>query len=803
MKKLTSILLAVALLVCTMSMGTFGVNASTSCTEHKYTNACDTTCNVCSAERETTEHDYNECYIGYEESIDYQGEWQIVPESTGVFLIVPTSNAGEFVYYSYHYILVTDKNGGEVKYSEKDNGWSMVKGQEYTIRVKSLIDDVILQDIDFELIKLIDKIFPDASMNAWYSDAVAYAVGAGIISGYSDGTFGPSDSIKRQDFLLMLARFDGACLSEYEDEQSGLSDVKDGAYYESAVNWGVKNKIVSGYDNGKFGVGDKVTREQLVTFIYRYAKHKELDVTTQLETKQYISATYPDYNKVSSFANEAIIWAIENDIINGKNGKIAPQGKAQRCEVAQIMYNNYLNDTIPGAKPCIHVYAPANCTTPKTCTLCGIAVGDIKHEFIDATCTRPIVCVACGETKGEPLGHYYILGECIRRIDGELCGHYSETYCPKLYFTGNMDNMTSKKDVRDITFEYRSKEQILTGAAKIKPQGTSSMAYDKKNFTINFYKDSAYAEKLGVNVGWGAQTEYCLKANWIDKTHSRNVVTAKLAGEMQSKYGLFETAPNNGAIDGFPIEVYINDQFHGLYTMNIPKDAWMFNMDTDNPNHIVICGENWNDPVKFKAIPQDLKDWSVEVGPEDDATLQKVQRLVDFVLNSSDEEFKANFDQYLNFDSTLNYYVMFNYAWLSDNTGKNMLLATYDGKVWYPSLYDLDTSWGTNWRGDGLYDYSKGMVNGGDSVLWTRFRTLFAKEIAERYFELRQDVLDTEHVMDEFRGFYESIPQEVLRRERQRWNTEETPIPGYEIPQIQQYLDSVVPRLDVYYRTWL
>jgi hypothetical protein len=95
------------------------------------------------------------------------------------------------------------------------------------------------------------------------------------------------------------------------------------------------------------------------------------------------------------------------------------------------------------------------------------------------------------------------------------------------------------------------------------------------------------------------------------------------------------------------------------------------------------------------------------------------------------------------------------------------------------------------------------MVNGGDSVLWKRFRELFAKEIAERYFELRQDVFDTEHVMDEFRGFYESIPQEVLRREKQRWNTEETPIPGYDIPQIQHYLDSVVPRLDAKYRTWL
>ncbi|MBR3968518.1 MAG: CotH kinase family protein [Clostridia bacterium] len=450
-----------------------------------------------------------------------------------------------------------------------------------------------------------------------------------------------------------------------------------------------------------------------------------------------------------------------------------------------------------------HSYGTATCTAPATCIRCDETKGKkLNHKYLSATCTEPKTCKVCGTTEGEALGHNYVFGECNHINNGKLCGHYSESYCPKLYFTGNMDNMTSKKDVRDITFEYRSKDQIVEGAAKIKPQGTSSMAYAKKNFTINFYEDSDYLEKMGVNVGWGAQDEYCLKANWIDKTHSRNVVTAKLVGEMQEKYGLLQTAPNGGAIDGFPVEVFINGQFHGLYTMNIPKDDWQFGMDSDNPNHIVICGENWNDPVKFKAIPQDLNDWGVEVGPEDDATLQKVQRLVDFVLNSSDQEFKANFDQYLNLDATLNYYVMMTYGWMPDNTGKNMLMATYDGKVWYPSLYDLDTTWGAHWTGLSLYNYEKGLQTGGDSVLWQRMESLYKKEIAERYFELREDVLDTKHVMDTFKEFYGSIPQEVLTRETQKWNTTETPIPGYDLSQIQHYLDSVIPRLDAKYNSW-
>lgn len=466
------------------------------------------------------------------------------------------------------------------------------------------------------------------------------------------------------------------------------------------------------------------------------------------------------------------------------------------------------SDKKPELNLCLHSYKAATCTTPKTCATCnqtqGVASG---HSYKAATCTAPKTCTVCGGTQGSALGHTYVLGECTRTVGGKICGDYSVSYCPKLYFTGDMSEITradqqNKKIVCNINFEYRSRDQILNGAAKIKIQGSSSTRYAKKNYTINFYKDSSYSTKLGVDVGWGAQDKYCLKANWIDKTHSRNVVTAKLAGEMQSKYGLFKVAPNNGAIDGFPVEVYINGVFHGLYTMNIPKDAWQFGMDEDNPNHIVICGENWNDPVLFKAIPQDLNDWSVEVGPEDDATLQKVQRLVDFVMNSTDSEFKQNFNQYLDLDSTLNYYVMMNVAYMSDNVGKNMLLATYDGKVWYPSLYDLDTTWGTNWKGTGLQGYEKSLLSSGNSMLWKRMEKLYSKEIAARYFELRNSVLDEDHIMDTFNDFYDSIPDEVLARETTKWDTAETPLPGYDLAQIQGYLDSVLPRLDTKYNGW-
>ena len=133
-------------------------------------------------------------------------------------------------------------------------------------------------------------------------------------------------------------------------------------------------------------------------------------------------------------------------------------------------------------------------------------------------------------------------------------------------------------------------------------------------------------------------------------------------------------SPNHGAVDGFPVEIYNNGKFYGLYTFNIPKDTWQFAMDEDDPNHIVVGGEGWEDANLFLDLPN-FDAWEVEVGEDNDETLEKLNRLFDFVMNSSDAEFKENFSQYLNLDSALNYYVFSDLAYLDDNLGKNMLMA--------------------------------------------------------------------------------------------------------------------------------
>lgn len=365
---------------------------------------------------------------------------------------------------------------------------------------------------------------------------------------------------------------------------------------------------------------------------------------------------------------------------------------------------------------------------------------------------------------------------------------------PKIYFEGDINNMDTKEDERKIKLTYKSNDTNFNAYATIKIQGASSLKYQKKNYTIKLYNDKEYTNKKKVDIGFGSESKYCLKANWVDFTHSRNIVTARIMSSIQNKYNLFKDTPNNGLIDGFPIEIYINNEFLGLYTLNIPKDEWMFNMDKNNPNHIVLSGQKYSTSTEFNS-PATYGDWEVEIGPETDETLNKFNRLSQFIMNSSDEEFKTNFQDYLNLDATLNYYVMLNVGQLFDNTAKNLLMVTYDGNIWYPSLYDLDTSWGVNWNGTTTYAYDSNILeNNNSNLLWTKFERNFNNEIANRYFELRKDILTKENILNEFKSFINNIPTETLKKESNRWNN----IPGYALNQIEEFLIIRIPLIDEY-----
>lgn len=269
---------------------------------------------------------------------NFLGLQRIKVFETGVYYIWPQEDT-EWMELDLLEPIILDSDNNIVTYDEESESWGLVGGEEYVLLCKYSFYLNSYEDFAYGLESDRKTVFPDTASSQWYSDPIMYAYSTGIMKGYANGMFGTSDGIQRQDFLLMLARYSNVSPYSYAySNLGGFTDLDSYAQYAYAVNWGYEKGIVTGYENGKFGVGDKITREQLVTFLYRYANYKGLDMTVTAKGEAKAKA-YPDFALVSDFAEDAVIWAIDRGIINGKSGKIEPQGTAQRCEIAQIMYN--------------------------------------------------------------------------------------------------------------------------------------------------------------------------------------------------------------------------------------------------------------------------------------------------------------------------------------------------------------------------------------------------------------------------------------------------------------------------------
>ena len=329
---------------------------------------------------------------------------------------------------------------------------------------------------------------------------------------------------------------------------------------------------------------------------------------------------------------------------------------------------------------------------------------------------------------------------------------------------------------------YISKTETFRAYITIKCQGTSSLNYPKKNFTVKLFEDESRSVKLKKNFkGWGNQNKFCLKANWMDISHARNIVSARMWGDIVKTRPDYDslpeelrTSPNQGAIDGFPIRVFCNGIYWGRYTWNIPKDGWMCNMDSNLDTHCILCGENYESGC-FRALANiNRDDWTDElhdVVPESIVT--SWNNAIDFVMNSTDKEFKTNIENYFNLSSLIDYY-LFSYAVCHlDGLGKNQLFFTYDGIHWIASAYDLDSTFGLYWDGNSYVletykmpqDYEPTRAHGTSNLLYDRLATLFKVRIRDRWNELYSGILNPINTIKYLEDFTNVCPHHVIEED--------------------------------------
>ena len=348
---------------------------------------------------------------------------------------------------------------------------------------------------------------------------------------------------------------------------------------------------------------------------------------------------------------------------------------------------------------------------------------------------------------------------------------------PKVFFGAALPQT---KDDTVMSFRYISKTKDIRGYCKTKAQGSSSMQFPKKNQTTKLYKDAECTEELKVDFkGWGEQNKFCFKANWIDHSHARNIIGARLWDMVvsnRSDYGTLpvkmRNSPNNGAINGFPVKLYAEGVYQGIYTLNIPKDTWMWNMDETNANHVLLCaevnnnGEDVDTSCNFRTLwgYDNAWEWEVEVGERTETIASSFNALISCVKDTDDETFKNTIGNHLDIQSAIDYWIHQYVICNMDGLGKNLLMATYDGVKWICGSYDMDGTFGLNYDGDKFVsvqfrcpeDYQETR-----SLLWERISTLFADEVKARYAELRDKVYSYANLFNHFERFMDVIGSDL------------------------------------------
>ena len=182
-----------------------------------------------------------------------------------------------------------------------------------------------------------DLPYTDVDPDAWYADAVAYAVEKGLMTGTSSTTFAPTATLTRSMMAQILYNLEGKPSLDNEVLGYPYADVDADAWYADAVYWARLEGLVSGYSNEKFGPNDPITREQLASILYRYAAYKGDDVSAKADL-----SAFTDASSASAWAVDSLKWAVSEGILSGKgSGLLDPTGTASRAEVAQ-MFMNYL-----------------------------------------------------------------------------------------------------------------------------------------------------------------------------------------------------------------------------------------------------------------------------------------------------------------------------------------------------------------------------------------------------------------------------------------------------------------------------
>ena len=198
----------------------------------------------------------------------------------------------------------------EAKYS---NGLAVIYPKHFSEYVISSVKEEVYENP-----------FTDVAEDDWFFESVKEAYEGGLMKGMTDTEFAPTLSVTRAMFVTVLHRLAGEPVVNFA---LSFDDVKADEWYTEAIRWAASEKIVLGISDTEFGVNSEITREQMVTILYRYKK----------ATADSSTPTFKDADDISSYALDAVNWAVSEGVMKGNaDNTFAPKKNATRAETAAV-----------------------------------------------------------------------------------------------------------------------------------------------------------------------------------------------------------------------------------------------------------------------------------------------------------------------------------------------------------------------------------------------------------------------------------------------------------------------------------
>ncbi len=223
--------------------------------------------------------------------------------------------------YTLETLTVTDKNGSALDLTDQGGG-------KYTFTMPSSPVTVAATFMDDNTML---NFFVDVPAGAYYYDAVLWATEGGIVTGTDAVHFSPDASCTRAQLVTFLWRAAGSPVVNYA---MNFNDVDSGAYYAEAVRWAASEKVVEGTTAETFAPDAAVTRAQVVTMLYRFAKAQGMDTTQG----GMAIREFDDFDAVPAYALEAMDWAVNAGVLKGDNNRLLPQDNCTRAQIVTMLY---------------------------------------------------------------------------------------------------------------------------------------------------------------------------------------------------------------------------------------------------------------------------------------------------------------------------------------------------------------------------------------------------------------------------------------------------------------------------------